>query len=237
MTRPLGSTRIAGLHRYYETARPCAPHRYSPPRGSAAWGSRFRARPRASSAPLAVCGRGTTGSPVPHRSPGQARATSMPDTAWPVGRLPPGSSQAVRSSLVSMSSVDLFDTSSVVCLRSPSWPTPAALFGATFPATLTTTALDRSSSGRFAASPCRAAAEDHRPNGRPLHLRCSTATMSPIFYIGPPCCVSCSHSARGRGCLRPSIGSMHAAFLASTTGMLRRPLPPRITLAGSRRPA
>lgn len=31
--RPLGSTRITGLRRYYETVRPCAPHRYSAPRG------------------------------------------------------------------------------------------------------------------------------------------------------------------------------------------------------------
>jgi hypothetical protein len=37
--------------------------------------------------------------------------------------------------------------------------------GATFPTTLTTTALDRSSSGWFPASPCRAAAEVHQPDG------------------------------------------------------------------------
>src|SRR3954447_14862320 len=30
-TRPLRSTRITRLHRYYETVRPCAPHRYSAP--------------------------------------------------------------------------------------------------------------------------------------------------------------------------------------------------------------
>jgi hypothetical protein len=28
--------------------------------------------------------------------------------------------------------------------------------------------------------------EDHRPESRPLHLRCSTASVSPIFYIDPP---------------------------------------------------
>jgi hypothetical protein len=77
-----------------------------------------------------------------------------------------------------------FDTSSVDRSRSSSWPTPDALNGAPFPTTLTTTALDRSSSGRFAASPCRTTAEDHRPRpGRPLHLRCSTASISSIFYI------------------------------------------------------
>ena len=36
--------------------------------------------------------------------------------------------------------------------------------GATFPTTLTTTALDRSSSGWFTASACTTAAEGHRPN-------------------------------------------------------------------------
>ena len=39
MTRPLGSTRITRLHRYYEAARPCAPHRYSAPCRSCGLGS------------------------------------------------------------------------------------------------------------------------------------------------------------------------------------------------------
>ncbi len=39
--------------------------------------------------------------------------------------------------------------------------------GATFPPTLTTTTLDRSSSGRFAASACTAAAEGHRAHADP----------------------------------------------------------------------
>ena len=46
-----------------------------------------------------------------------------------------------------------------------------------------TTALDGSNSAWFAASPCRAPAEDHQPPGRLLHLRCSTASNSPTFYI------------------------------------------------------
>src|SRR5207302_8746402 len=32
MTRPLRSTRITRLRRYYRAARPCSPHRYSAPR-------------------------------------------------------------------------------------------------------------------------------------------------------------------------------------------------------------
>ena len=57
----------------------------------------------------------------------------MPDTAWPISRHPPGSSQAVSSSPVSMSSKADFDTSSVDRLRSPSWSTPAALTARLFP--------------------------------------------------------------------------------------------------------
>jgi hypothetical protein len=110
-------------------------------------------QPQATTAPLASRPIGTTGSHVPHQSPDQARATSMPDTAWPISRLPPGSFPGSRFCPVSMSSCLPFDTSSVDRLRSPSWPIPAALTGATFPTTLTTTALDRSSSGWFATSP------------------------------------------------------------------------------------
>jgi hypothetical protein len=59
--------------------------------------------------------------------------------------------------------------------------------GATFPTTLTTTALDRSSSGWFAASACTAAAEGHQDtNARLLHLLHSTASSDLISYIQPP---------------------------------------------------
>jgi hypothetical protein len=106
----------------------------------------------------------------------------MPDTTWPISRHPPGSIPGWAGRPVSMSSIAVFDTSSVVRSRSPSWPTPDALTARLTPRTLTTTALDRSSSGWLAASPCRATAEDHRPQGRPLHLRCNTASVSPTFY-------------------------------------------------------
>ena len=43
-----------------------------------------------------------TGSHVPHESPDHARATSTPDTTWPIDRHPPGSSQGRKDSLVSM---------------------------------------------------------------------------------------------------------------------------------------
>jgi hypothetical protein len=84
---------------------------------------------------------------------------------------------------VSMSSNAAFDTSSVDRSRSPSWPTPDALTARLSPRTLTTTALDRSSSGRFAASPRRAAAEDHQPIGLAPPSPVQHRTNSPIFYI------------------------------------------------------
>ena len=88
----------------------------------------------------------------------------MPDTTWPISapaRLIPG----WVGRPVSMSSNADFDTSSVDRSRSSSWPTPDALTGAPCSPTLTTTALDRSNSGWFAASPCRATAEAHQPIG------------------------------------------------------------------------
>jgi 2-polyprenyl-6-methoxyphenol hydroxylase-like FAD-dependent oxidoreductase len=57
--------------------------------------------------------------------------------------------------------------------RSPSWHTPAALNGATFPATLTTTALDRSSSRWFATSACTAAAESHQTQRPSSSISCT----------------------------------------------------------------
>ncbi len=71
---------------YYEPLRPCAPHRYSDPRGFS------RLDPS--------LGIGTTGSHVPYKSPVQARATSMPVAIWAVNRLPPDSSQRTKRTLV-----------------------------------------------------------------------------------------------------------------------------------------
>jgi hypothetical protein len=43
--------------------------------------------------------------------------------------------------------------------------------------------------------PPRAAAEDHRPDGRPLHLRCSTASVASILYIDPSSAFVVTHQA------------------------------------------
>lgn len=89
MTRPLRSTRVTGLHHYYETVRPRAPRRYSTPHGV----SRLRnsLSPPAQRADDSV---GATGSHVPCKSPDQTRAVYMPDAIWAVSRLPPDSSRS-----------------------------------------------------------------------------------------------------------------------------------------------
>jgi len=106
----------------------------------------------------------------------------MPDTAWPISRHPPGSSQGSKASPVSMSP-ESFDTSSVVRLRSPSCSTPAAL-KRDFSATLTTTALDRSSSRWFAASTCTATAEGHQATTPGSSISC-TAPHPVIWSLHP----------------------------------------------------
>ncbi len=143
--------------------RPGAPHRYSTPRGSAAGSSPFHEQPQARTAPLAARGRGDR-SHVPPRSPDQARATFMPDTAWPVGRLPPGSSRDgflpwFRCHLMTV------DTSSVDRLRSPPWPTPDALTARLFPQRSPPRLLTAAACGGLRPPPARRPRRARQPNG------------------------------------------------------------------------
>jgi hypothetical protein len=138
MTQPLRSARVTGPHHYYGLLRPGAPHRYSGSRGA-----------NHLNASLHI---GTTGSHVPRRSPEQLHATSTADTTWPVNRLPPDSSRTTTQDPVSMSPVFAFDASAVVRLRSSRYPTHDVSRDA-FSLTLTTPALDRSSSGLFEPPP------------------------------------------------------------------------------------
>lgn len=89
MTRPLRSTRVTRLHRYYETVRPRAPHRYSTSHGV----DRLRIS-LSPPAPPTSDSIGATGSHVPCKSPDQARAAYMPDAIWAVNRLPPDLSRS-----------------------------------------------------------------------------------------------------------------------------------------------
>jgi hypothetical protein len=194
MTLPLRSSPITGPSSLLRSGPPLCPASVrSPSRISRLGLSRPPATPGHNRS-TGRRGRGTTGSHVPHRSPDQARATSMPDTTWPISRHPPGSIPGWAGRPVSMPSIAVFDTSSVDRSRSPSRPTPDALTARLTPRTLTTTALDRSSSGWFAASPCRATAEDHRPQGpappSPMQHRINQSDLlhrPPLRVRGTPC--------------------------------------------------
>ena len=99
----------------------------------------------------------------------------MPGTTWPVSRLLPGSSRGILSTPVLMPPMLFRHVISGSLSLAFSAHTCRA-HGATFPATLTTTALDRSSSGRFAAIPLQdgcGGPPDHR--AQLLHLRYSSA--------------------------------------------------------------
>ncbi len=104
-----------------------------------------------------------TGSHVSHQSLSQARATSMPGTAWAVGKVSPRLLPEVTTLLG-------FDAVCIVSTRHQ-WFTHVRLLGShlthylcALSATLTTTALYRRSVRWFEASPCRAAPEDLPPS-------------------------------------------------------------------------
>ena len=169
-TRPLRSS-PSRPHRYYKTVRPCAPHRYSAPRSSRCLGifpcatdrgpqqRHWPARPV-----------GATGSPTFHA---RAKTTLAP----PPRRTPPGQSTGTRQAHPGAPKHPPVSMPPKVFRRVISGSLALAFVihtcrahGATFPATLTTTALDRSSSGRFAASACTTTAEGHqtRKPGSPI---------------------------------------------------------------------
>ncbi len=134
-------------------------------------------------APLAARRRETTGSHVPHQSPDQAHATSMPDTTWPISRTPARLIPGWVGRPVSMSSNADFDTSSVDRSRSSSWPTPDALKARLAPRRSPPRLLTAATRGGLRPPP---AGRPRRPTSRsdwPLHLRCSTASTGPTFHI------------------------------------------------------
>jgi CheR methyltransferase, SAM binding domain len=121
-------------------------------------GSPSRDRPQVQR-PLAARRVGATGSHVPCKSLSQARATSMPGTVWPVGRLPPDSSRGRKESPV-LTPPNFFRHVISGSLAFAFLARTCRARWRDFSATLTTTALDRSSSRWFEASACTAAPED-----------------------------------------------------------------------------
>jgi hypothetical protein len=91
MTRPLRSTGITPLHRYYGAVRPWLAHRYFRPRGA----NRLRLFPW----------HRLPGSQVPYESLDQIHAPCTPDIAGSVSRFLPCCSQSWEATLVLMPSM------------------------------------------------------------------------------------------------------------------------------------
>jgi hypothetical protein len=159
MTRPLRSARITGPQRYYETVRPRAPRRYSAPRGDGRLGISLLPPAR-----RAVDSIGATGSHVPRKSPGQARAAYMPDAIWAVSRLPPDLSRSPGHAPVSTPL--RFITTRQQRFAFARLPDPHLTRSPPrlFPQRSPRTALNRRSLRWFEASPCRATPEDLPPS-------------------------------------------------------------------------
>lgn len=155
MTRPLRSARITRLHRYYETVCPRAPRRYSAPRGDGRLG--ISLSPPARKAGDSV---GATGSHVPCKSPGQARAAYMPDAIRAVSRLPPDLSRSPGHAPVSTPL--RFVTTRQQRFAFARLPDPHLTRSSPrlFPQRSPRTALNRRSLRWFEASPCRATPKD-----------------------------------------------------------------------------
>jgi hypothetical protein len=121
-----------------------------------------------------------------------------------MSRHPPGSNPGQAGLPVSMSSTQISTRRQWIAfarLLGPHLPTPPARLT---PRTLTTTALDRSSSGWFAAS--LQGADNHRtPTARPLHLRSGQAVLGRLLRVGPgihPALRELSGSGSGSGPVR-----------------------------------
>jgi hypothetical protein len=130
-----------------------------------------------------------TGSHVPHKGLVQVHATSMPDVAQAGCRLLLDLSRSNDSSRFRHHPY-AFDTFPVVhSLRLPA-TSPDAVFAAPFPSTLTTPALDRSSSWWFGACLCRPARGAHP------HPLCSKAASKLAVTSRPPFRAVVAHSRR-----------------------------------------
>src|ERR1700747_334553 len=189
MTSPRRSTRITGRHHYHEAVRPCSPHQYSTPHGSAARSSPFHARPQATTAPLAARGRRQQvptfhtrartklAPPSCRTAPGQSAGTRQTD---------PGPSWQTRFCC----HLEAFDTSSVDRLRSPSWPIPDALEARLFPQRSTPRLLTAAPCGGLRPPPAGRPRRTTSPNGAsPSISNAVTASTQSDLLLDPPCCV------------------------------------------------
>ena len=128
----------------------------------------------------------------------RARATYLPDTAWPVSGHPPGSARSPGHPGFDVICFS-YDTSAVVHSRSPSRSPPDAITGA-FSPSLTTTVFSQRGMRRFEASLRRAT-----PKGRNLHHPSSIAPDA-LSYMSTPS--RSGHTAWGNAQAR--IAVLHA---------------------------
>ena len=161
MTRPLRSTRSTGRHHYYEAVRPCSPHPYSAP--CRFCDLRFSLGQPDRTNPAAGC-----------RVRGDRFPCSVP-VPEPGSRLLHaghrlGSKQVSPTLIPRQPSLLGFDVTLIISTRHQRFA-HARLPGShltgsrpTFSATLSTPALDRRTLRWFAASPCKATAEDLPPS-------------------------------------------------------------------------
>ena len=128
-----------------------------------------------------------TGSHVPHESPDHARATSTPDTAWPINRHPPDSSQSRKDSLVLMSPKLLRRFISGSLALAFVIRTCRAQRRDFFPRRSPPRLLTAAARGGLRPPPARRPRRATRPIPvRLLHLSYSTASSGLVFYIQPP---------------------------------------------------
>ena len=158
-TRPLRSTRITGLHHYYETVCPRAPRRYSAPCGDVRL--EYSLSPPAHQAGDSV---GATGSHVPCKSPDQARAAYMPDATRAVSRLPPDLSRGPGLAPISTPLEFITTRHQRFALARLPDPYLTRSLPRLFPLRSPRPALNRRSQRWFEASPCRATPEDLPPS-------------------------------------------------------------------------
>jgi hypothetical protein len=180
MTRPLRSTRITGLHSYYEAVRPCAPHRYSAPRGFCRLGFSL---PRTAAGQCCATGRPrawddrfTRSAPKPRPSSRHLHAGHRLANRQAPARLIPGEARTPGFDVIFEVT---FDTSSVVRSRSPSWSTPAALTARLFPQRSPPRLLTAAARGGLRPPLQGGRGGPPAPQGQSLHLRCSTASDQP----------------------------------------------------------
>ena len=186
MTRPRRSTRITGLHSYHGAVRPCAARRYSGPRGFCRLDGSL-SRPAAGHYlrhwPAAVSRRRFPGSaPEPKPSSRHLQAGHHLGSQQAPPRLIPGMPNQPGFDVISQR----FDPSSVVYSRSPSRLAPDALTARLFPQRSARTALTAAPCGGLRPPPTGRPRRTTGPNDRPPHLRYSTASVDPIFYIESP---------------------------------------------------